>query len=588
VAEIESYLEAKGWNFKFKNGEYCLDSCPFCSATPGHFYINPAKEIFYCHRCGERGHLLSLKKRLGDLPAIAHISEYSKRPAGKVIDPATVEAYHKALMDNPAALSYLTQERGFTPETIKKFKLGFRDGAVTIPHLRNGECLNIKYRSLNGQAKKYFREEGCASILFNLDGVKEKGKGWVLLTEGEFDAIALDQLEFPAVAVTGGADFFPDEWVDPLEEFSQVFISFDMDEAGRKGAEKAADKLGRYRCVNVLLPLKDGNDCLRAGYTHAEIADIMAMAKPFDSKLIKTPETYFDQIREAHGGKGQTQGIRTGWNDFDGFLGGIRPFELTVLTGETGSGKTTFAANLAYFLSASKHPALIASFEMKPTPILRKMIQMETGVHFASLPRQELEKALTQISGLPIYFIDIYGEIGLEELKGAIYYARRRYGIEFAILDHLHFFLKYSGDHERQAIDQAVRDIKAWTMELGIHILLIVHPTKLTFDNKVVHLNDLKGSSGLKQIPDNVLSIWRPRGEDDSKKPIGEVVLYILKVRDDSGDEGKVILTFNKRSQSYSESGPEGATSVEGRGIPGPSPSSRYPAGRDWQSAYDR
>lgn len=237
-----------------------------------------------------------------------------------------------------------------------------------------------------------------------------------------------------------------------------------------------------------------------------------------------------------------------------------------------------------------KHPVLIASFEMKPGPILRKMVQMETGAHFQDLPRQRLEEALERISSLPIYFIDCYGEIGLEELKGAIYYARRRYGIEFVILDHLHFFLKYSGDHERQAIDQAIRDIKAWAMELGIHILLIVHPTKLTYDNKVVHLNDLKGSSGLKQIPDNVLSIWRPRGEDNGKSPTGEIVLHVLKCRDDSGDEGKVILTFDKRSQSYSEPGSEGATSAERERTPGtfPSSSRNAPAGRDWQSAYDR
>lgn len=586
--EIEKYLESKGWTSKFKNGEYCLDLCPLCDAGPGHFYINQAKEIFYCHKCNERGHILSLKKRLGDLPAIAHISEFSKGKAqAKTIDLSVVDKYHKALLENPAALSYLTQERAFTLETIKKFKLGFHDGTITIPHFREGVCLNIKSRKLqpNG-GNKYFREDGCASILFNVDGVK--GKGWVLLTEGEFDAIALDQLGFPAVAATGGVDFFPDEWIDPLEEFSQVFISFDMDEAGRKGAEKVADKLGQYRSMNVLLPLKDANDCLKAEYTHSEIADILAMAKPFEMKLIKAPESYFDQIREIHSGKAQSKGIRAGWGNFDSLLGGIRPNELTVLTGETSSGKTTFAANLGYNLSSLKHPVLIASFEMKPVPILRKMVQMEAGFHFASLPKQDLEKALTHISNLPVYFIDCYGEIGLEELKGAIYYAKRRYGIEFAVLDNLHFFLKYSGDHERQAIDQAIRDIKAWTMELGIHVLLIVHPTKLPDDNKEVGLNDLKGSSGLKQIPDNVISIWRPRRKDNGKSPTSEIILYILKVRDDAGDEGKVILKFDKRSQSYTEPGPGDASPAEGKGIPDPSPSSRKPTGRDRQNAYDR
>ena len=110
-------------------------------------------------------------------------------------------------------------------------------------------------------------------------------------------------------------------------------------------------------------------------------------------------------------------------------------------------------------------------------------------------------------------------------------------------------------------------------MDLNIHIILIVHPTKLTYDNKVVHLNDLKGSSGLKQIPDNVLSIWRPRDGNDLKNPQNEIVLYVLKVRDDEGDEGKVILTFDKRSQSYSDSGPGMIEPTEGKR-------------KEWQNGY--
>jgi hypothetical protein len=147
--------------------------------------------------------------------------------------------------------------------------------------------------------------------------------------------------------------------------------------------------------------------------------------------------------------------------------------------------------------------------------------------------------------------------------------------------------LKYAADHERQAIDSALVEIKTWAMQLGIHILIIVHPTKLETENRPVKMNDLKGSSGLKQIPDNIFSIWRPRGEDDLKKAQGEVILYVLKCRADEGDEGKVILTFDKRSQSYEDSGPGLARPAEGRKGSGPSSPSSRPPERDWQSGYD-
>ena len=281
--------------------------------------------------------------------------------------------------------------------------------------------------------------------------------------------------------------------------------------------------------------------------------------------------------------------IRTGWKDFDDLLGGLRPYELTELTGETGSGKSTWAVNLGYRLSKSGHPVLIASFEMRPVKIITKMLQTESGLPMSSHTLQSVSPFFVRISSLPIFYVDKYGEIGLSELREAIFFARRHLHIEFVILDHLHYFLKYSGEHERQAIDQALRDIKTWAMELGIHIILIVHPKFTESDNPIIRLNDLKGSSGLKQIPDNVLSIWRPRNPDDLKHPQNEIILYVLKCRDDSGNEGKVILTFDKRSQSYSDSGPGLARPAEGKvGPDSSSPSSRTPSGRDLASGCNR
>ena len=317
-------------------------------------------------------------------------------------------------------------------------------------------------------------------------------------------------------------------------------------------------------------------------------SEILSTGTSFRSEFIKSASVYFPEVQDLFQRDEIDTGIRTGWTDLDSLFGGFRPNELTVLTGETGSGKTTWAANLGHRLSKKGHSVLIASFEMRPVTILKKMLQMESGRPMSSHTLQSVSPFFVQISSLPIFFLDRYGEIGLSQLKDAVFHSKRQLHTDFIILDHLHFFLRYSGDHERQAIDQALRDIKAWAMELRIHIILIVHPTKIETENRPIRLNDLKGSSGLKQIPDNVLSIWRPRGEDDLKNPQGKIVLYVLKVRDDSGDEGKVILTFDKRSQSYADSGPGLARPAEGERSPASSPSSRSSQqGRDWQSGYD-
>ena len=313
------------------------------------------------------------------------------------------------------------------------------------------------------------------------------------------------------------------------------------------------------------------------------VSEILSTGTPFQSDFIKSANVYFPKVQDLFQRGEVNNGIRTGWKDFDNLLGRFRPDELSILTGEAGSGKSTLSDNLGYKLAKANHPVLIASFEMKPVAILKKMIAMESLRPMSSHTLESVSPFFVRISSLPIFFLDQYGEIGLSQLKEAIFYGKRRCGVQFVILDHLHFFLKYSGDHERTAIDQALRDLKAWAMELGIHILLIVHPTKLETENRPIRLNDLKGSSGLKQIPDNVFSIWRSRKPDDN-----EVILYILKVRDDSGNEGKVILDFDKRSQSYEDSGPGGASPAEGKVSPElPSPSSRSFSGKDFASGTD-
>ena len=59
----------------------------------------------------------------------------------------------------------------------------------------------------------------------------------VILTEGEFDAIAFDQMGFPnVVSVPNGAEAFSDEWIDDLEH-SIKFI-FPMTWMNRDGGDQ--------------------------------------------------------------------------------------------------------------------------------------------------------------------------------------------------------------------------------------------------------------------------------------------------------------------------------------------------------------
>ena len=68
-----------------------------------------------------------------------------------------------------------------------------------------------------------------------------------------------------------------------------------------------------------------------------------------------------------------------GWQSFNERLGGLRPHELTIFCGATGSGKTQFLANMATNLMQKGEKLFVASVETGPTDFAVRMISVMVG-----------------------------------------------------------------------------------------------------------------------------------------------------------------------------------------------------------------
>ncbi len=195
-------------------------------------------------------------------------------------------AYRKHLKASPRAIDYL-KGRGVSGEIAKQFGLGYapegwRSLASVFPNyddplladsglvivnpdedkrydrfrdrimfpIRNvkGECIGFGGRVLGEGTPKYLNspETPVFSKGRELYGLFEartalREHGYVLVTEGYMDVVALAQLGFPnAVATLGTA--CTNEHVQKLFRFTDsVVFSFDGDEAGRRAARKALD-----------------------------------------------------------------------------------------------------------------------------------------------------------------------------------------------------------------------------------------------------------------------------------------------------------------------------------------------------------
>jgi DNA primase len=302
------YLQAKGFEYRLQSGQAVLKTCPFCGDQKSHFYMDQNEGAFYCHKCQERGNLLTLKKHLGDFNKERHsINQSYSKPQGAVRpafpdkdtpsfvpDEKKATQAHERLLTDPDAMNYVTQTRGISIETVKAFKIGLQIGStggrwLAIPHYERGKLVNIKSRSLPPAKKDFRRVKDCRSVLFNGDTIEAYGNE-IYIAEGEIDALTLiDQGINNAVGITTGAGSFDPEWIDQLQTVKKIILCYDPDEAGQKGAREAARRLGYDRCFNVVLPEgQDVNEYFTGGHDLFEFQSIVNQARQFDVAGIMT------------------------------------------------------------------------------------------------------------------------------------------------------------------------------------------------------------------------------------------------------------------------------------------------------------
>lgn len=538
------YLKTKGYTFKQQGREYLTD-CPFCR-KPQHFSVNPERGVWRCWICNEVGNIWKLKKFYGDINIqqfISRKSEY-KRPAK-----TTDEKYHQALLKDKKALDYCTNERGFKIETIKRFKLGFNGKSITIPYYQKGILVNFKFREIDG--KNFYRENGCQSTLYNIDTLNVTKS--VILTEGENDCIAAVQMGFENVlSVPLGAGSFNNEWIDVFENVGEIYIAFDSDEVGEKGAKKVAEKLGITRCKRVRLPFKDFNECLMAGYEKKDLYPFFEQAKKYSLTGIVHVSKILEEIEDLWKKGDKLKGSPLiNWENFTSALGGMREGEITTISGETSSGKTTFAMNIIFQLLKQGQSCIILSNEMSNKALLSKLFAMYRGRAFYSLNREDIVECMRFFGYKNLFFVEVTKDFNIEKISEYLIYADNRFDVRFALLDHLHFFLPPGADKQVYEVEQFMRGITDIIKRTKMNILLIAHPHKLKNESGYVSMNDLKGSSAIKQDSSNIIMLWRNRKKEE--KSIYEVFVDIQKVRDDSAIGGKIKFIFDPISQKYTE-----------------------------------
>lgn len=366
--------------------------CCFHDEDPhkrGRLYINIDSRadipgLFHCKVCGEQGSLIRLKRHFGDPIGDDSKIEEDNETRRSIIE-AACQYYVSKLAERNDALEWL-DKRGFTMETIVKFRIGFADGglyrhlrdcdfkvseiagtnlavpnrdtqrledcikdSITIPYIVSGNVQMIRGRAFTQEkiddGEKYKTPPGYKSRLFNSDvtwGNKE-----IIVTEGEFDAMLLDQMGFAAVA-SPGANTWQNAWDGYVEDIKRLYVCFDPDKAGDEGAAKMRERFGA-RVKIIELPRdpitrsgKDLGDWLIAD-KHT-VDDFRALMK--DASGGGFLMTIDDCAAELDKLENQ-RGLRFNMAELDLLLRpGWLPGQVAVVLAKTGVGKTLYLLNM--------------------------------------------------------------------------------------------------------------------------------------------------------------------------------------------------------------------------------------------------
>ena len=383
------------------------------------------------------------------------------------------------------------------------------------PYTTNGRVSGYKVRQL----PKQFRVIGSATA--ELFGQARGVNGQKLvITEGELDALAVAQAYntkynrmYSVVSLPSASGITTlVKNLDFINQFKEVVLLLDGDEAGRKATQEAARAIGYGKVYIGTLKEKDASDEL---LKHGADAVVQAIwnAKLYSPAGIVTGEDLWDAYKAR-------QNIvsvpyppcMTGVNDK---LKGMRMGEITLFTSGTGSGKSTLIKEIILHLLGTTDDKIgVVSLEESPGDTVEKLIKMNCR---KVEPTEEEARASFEkiVENDRMLILDHQGSVADGSLMDQMKFLAA-VGCKYIILDHLTIAVSEGAEGKtgNEAIDKVMSDLLKLVKQYDVWLGVISHLRKASGgqsfeEGKLASLDDMKGSGSIKQIAFDVIAFAR-------------------------------------------------------------------------------
>lgn len=251
-----------------------------------------------------------------------------------------------------------------------------------------------------------------------------------------------------------------------------------------------------------------------------------------------------------------------GVSGLDAFTKGAFGGEMTVVSAESGGGKSSYAMQMTLANAQEGTPCAWLSLEMKREQVARRYYPAMSSILTADHIRDarlinlhthvpEMQRISAELRKLPIW-IDDTSSVRINKLIAKIRMMRRKHGIRLFVIDYLQLIEGKPGKQETSQVKEiifALRDLVK--SEPTIHLLVLSQYSKADgFVKKRKRTKgDLYGGSVIHHAAQNVILITIEDPEKKDRNDLLDVEFKIDKQRD--GRTGKVTCMFDRDHLTY-------------------------------------
>lgn len=208
--------------------------------------------------------------------------------------------------------------------------------------------------------------------------------------------------------------------------------------------------------------------------------------------------------------------METGYPVFDKKMMGLLLGDITILSGISGAGKSSFVDCLILNVIQRGHKVAAWSGELQDFRFQNWINQIAAGKSYVKkrvgfddvyyCPRETSDKISNWLDGKLFLYNNSYGN-KWEQLFNDIKEVVENEGVELLVLDNLMSLdiKNLDGDkNDRQS--EFINQLKSYAKEKNVHIILVCHPRK---ENFFLRMESISGSADIFNLCDNCLIIHR-------------------------------------------------------------------------------